>query len=71
MRMYYVHRSDSVQFPPCIFTFGIVIRQLLLPRMGFLPCVAEAVSHHFGEAAPEAQRSLWLEEACSGEPLRW
>ncbi|CAN0218289.1 unnamed protein product [Ectocarpus sp. 12 AP-2014] len=44
---------------------------LLLPRMGFLPCVAEAISHHFGEVAPDAQRTLWLEETRSGEPLRW
>ncbi|CAM9506562.1 unnamed protein product, partial [Laminaria digitata] len=44
---------------------------LLLPRMGFLPCIAEAVSHHFGEVAPDAQRNLWLEETLSGEPLRW
>ena len=46
-------------------------QQLLLPRMGFLPCIAEAVSHHFGEVAPDAQRNLWLEDARSGEPLRW
>ncbi|CAN0083226.1 unnamed protein product [Ectocarpus sp. 8 AP-2014] len=39
--------------------------------MGFLPCVAEAISHHFGEVAPDAQRTLWLEETRSGEPLRW
>lgn len=45
--------------------------QLLLPRMGYLPCVAEAISHHFGEVAPEVQRTLWLEETRSGEPLRW
>ncbi|CAN0242320.1 unnamed protein product [Pylaiella littoralis] len=44
---------------------------LLLPRMGYLPCVAEAISHHFGEVAPEVQRTLWLEETRSGEPLRW
>ncbi|CAN0373547.1 unnamed protein product, partial [Hapterophycus canaliculatus] len=39
--------------------------------MGFLPCVADAISHHFGEVAPDAQRTLWLEDARSGEPLRW
>ncbi|CAM9943444.1 unnamed protein product [Scytosiphon promiscuus] len=44
---------------------------LLLPRMGFLPCVADVISHHFGEVAPDAQRTLWLEDARSGEPLRW
>eukprot|EP00752_Nemacystus_decipiens_P005704 g5162.t1 len=44
---------------------------LLLPRMGYLPCVADAISHHFGEVAPDAQRTLWLEETRSGEPLRW
>lgn len=39
--------------------------------MGFLPCVAESVLRHFGDVAPDAQRTLWLEETTSGEPLRW
>ncbi|CAM9821627.1 unnamed protein product [Ascophyllum nodosum] len=44
---------------------------LLLPRMAFLPCIADTVSHHFGEVGPDAQRNLWLEDTASGEPLRW
>ncbi|CAM9944131.1 unnamed protein product [Discosporangium mesarthrocarpum] len=44
---------------------------LLLPRMSFLPCMANAVAHHFGEVAPDAQRNLWLEDGHTGEPLRW
>ncbi|CAM9755360.1 unnamed protein product [Choristocarpus tenellus] len=44
---------------------------LLLPRMSFLPCVAEILAHHFGDVAPDAQRTLWLEDGGTGEPLRW
>lgn len=51
--------------------YFLLLQQLLLPRMGYLPCVADAISHHFGEVAPDAQRTLWLEETRSGEPLRW
>eukprot|EP00903_Cladosiphon_okamuranus_P009959 g9447.t1 len=39
--------------------------------MGYLPCVADAIAHHFGEVAPDAQPTLWLEDTRSGEPLRW
>mmetsp|Transcript_1085 Transcript_1085/g.1643 ORF Transcript_1085/g.1643 Transcript_1085/m.1643 type:complete len:273 (+) Transcript_1085:63-881(+) len=44
---------------------------ILLSRMSYLPCYMGEIIEHFGDAAAEAKRTLWLEDFATKSPVKW